>query len=137
MISGPYGRERIHFEAPAANRVEKEMAAFIDWFNNENSIDLILKAGIAHLWFVTIHPFDDGNGRIARALTDVSQVLVLLLLKGIPVKVVSERLGHSTVAMTQDTMLTCCRRCRRRWLRCLTGCSPEKSKLPIKEYAIL
>ena len=71
VISGPYGRERIHFEAPTANRVEKEMDTFIDWFNNENDLDLVLKAGIAHLWFVTVHPFDDGNGRIARALADM------------------------------------------------------------------
>ncbi|WP_243638662.1 Fic family protein [Lucifera butyrica] len=72
VLSGPYGRERVLFEAPEAERLEKEMSAFIKWFNNENDgIDLVLKAGIAHLWFVTIHPFDDGNGRIARALADM------------------------------------------------------------------
>jgi Fic family protein len=71
VISGPYGRERVHFEAPSANRLEKEMTIFLNWFNTELSIDPILKAAIAHLWFVTIHPFEDGNGRIARAIADM------------------------------------------------------------------
>jgi Fic family protein len=71
VISGPFGRERVHFEAPAAERIEQEMAAFLDWFNRDDSTDLVLKAGIAHHWFVTIHPFEDGNGRIARALADL------------------------------------------------------------------
>jgi Fic family protein len=72
VVSGPIGRERVHFEAPAADRIEKEMAAFLDWFNcGDDSADLVLKAGVAHLWFVTIHPFEDGNGRIARAITDM------------------------------------------------------------------
>jgi Fic family protein len=72
VSSGPYGREHVHFEAPSADRLEKEMEVFIKWFNNGNDgIDLVLKAGIAHLWFVTIHPFADGNGRIARALADM------------------------------------------------------------------
>ncbi len=71
VISGPFGRERVHFEAPAAGRIEKEMTAFLDWFNSDDSTDCVVKAGIAHLWFVTIHPFDDGNGRIARAIADM------------------------------------------------------------------
>lgn len=71
VVSGPIGRERIHFEAPAAARLEKEMAAFLCWFNNDDGTDLVLKAGVAHFWFVTIHPFDDGNGRIARVLADM------------------------------------------------------------------
>ena len=70
VVSGPIGRERVHYEAPIASRLKKEMRAFLDWFNTENTIDPVLKAGIAHLWFVTIHPFDDGNGRIARAIAD-------------------------------------------------------------------
>jgi Fic family protein len=71
VVSGPVGRERVHYEAPAAARLEAEMLAFLDWFNSgDDAIDPVLKAGIAHLWFVTIHPFDDGNGRIARAITD-------------------------------------------------------------------
>jgi Fic family protein len=70
VVSGPIGRERVHYEAPIASRLKKEMRAFLDWFNTENAIDPVLKAGIAHLWFVTIHPFDDGNGRIARAIAD-------------------------------------------------------------------
>ncbi len=71
VISGPVGRERVHYEAPEAARVEQEMNAFLDWFNGESGIDPVLKAGVAHLWFVTIHPFDDGNGRIARAISDM------------------------------------------------------------------
>lgn len=71
VVSGAIGRERVHFEAPAAGRVEKEMDDFLRWFNSEEKIDPVLKAGIAHLWFVTIHPFDDGNGRVARAIADM------------------------------------------------------------------
>ena len=72
VVSGPIGRDRAHFEAPAAERLDREIQAFLDWFNEENAeIDAVLKAGLAHLWFVTIHPFDDGNGRIARAIADL------------------------------------------------------------------
>jgi Uncharacterized conserved protein len=71
VISGPIGRERVHFEAPSADRLGAEMTAFLDWFNKNDETDLVLRAGIAHLWFVTIHPFEDGNGRIARAITDM------------------------------------------------------------------
>jgi len=74
VVSGPVGRERVHFEAPAADRLDDEMKAFLDWFNDERdspSLDAVLKAGLAHFWFVTIHPFDDGNGRIARAIADM------------------------------------------------------------------
>ncbi|WP_084536803.1 Fic family protein [Azospirillum halopraeferens] len=72
VISGPYGRERVHFEAPAAKRLDREMTLFTEWFNGQERLDPVLKAGIAHLWFVTIHPFEDGNGRIARALADMA-----------------------------------------------------------------
>ena len=72
VVSGAVGRERVHFEAPAAKRVRKEMIAFIKWFNGPDQTDPVLRAGIAHLWFVTIHPFDDGNGRIARAIADMA-----------------------------------------------------------------
>lgn len=73
VVSGPTGRERIHYEAPSANRLGNEMSAFLDWFNaSGNGTDPVLKAGIAHLWFVTIHPFEDGNGRIARAIADLA-----------------------------------------------------------------
>ena len=71
VISGPIGRERVHYEAPSAARIDAEMAAFLDWFNHDDCTDLVLRAGIAHLWFVTIHPFEDGNGRIARAIADM------------------------------------------------------------------
>jgi Fic family protein len=71
VVSGALGREQVHFEAPAANRLDDEMTLFLHWFNAEQPIDPMLKAGIAHLWFVTIHPFDDGNGRIARAIADM------------------------------------------------------------------
>jgi len=72
VVSGAAGRERVHFEAPAAARVDREMAAFLDWFDRADGPDPLLKAGIAHLWFVTIHPFEDGNGRIARAIADMA-----------------------------------------------------------------
>ncbi len=70
--SGPIGRTRVHYEAPTARRLDGEMRAFLDWFNDRAvSCDPLIKAALAHLWFVTIHPFDDGNGRIARAITDL------------------------------------------------------------------
>ena len=72
VVSGPIGRERVHFEAPEAERLESEMATFFEWFNAPPSVDPVLKAGIAHFWFVTIHPFQDGNGRIARAIADMA-----------------------------------------------------------------
>src|SRR5690606_35678787 len=71
VVSGGMGREIVHFEAPKAERLAEEMNKLIDWFNKSSDIDPVLKAAIAHVWFVTIHPFDDGNGRIARALTDM------------------------------------------------------------------
>lgn len=72
VVSGPIGKESVHFVAPAAARLEPEMAAFLDWFNRPADIDEVLKAALSHLWFVTIHPFDDGNGRIARAIADMA-----------------------------------------------------------------
>ena len=72
VVSGPIGRERVHFEAPAARRLNREMKAFVDWFNKDADFDVVLKAGLSHLRFVTIHPFDDGNGRIARAIADLA-----------------------------------------------------------------
>ncbi|MBY0483172.1 Fic family protein [Nitrosomonas sp.] len=72
VVSGPIGKEKVHFEAPDADRLEKEMHAFLKWFGNNDDIDPVIKAGIAHLWFVTIHPFEDGNGRIARAIGDMA-----------------------------------------------------------------
>lgn len=71
VVSGTFGREKIHFEAPSAEQVPLEMELFLDWLNNDKSLDLVLKSIIAHFWFVTIHPFDDGNGRIARAILDM------------------------------------------------------------------
>jgi Fic family protein len=72
VVSGPMGRERVHFEAPASDRLEREVTAFLEWFEAANGIDPVLKAGIAHFWFVTIHPFEDGNGRISRAIADMA-----------------------------------------------------------------
>ena len=72
VISGAFGRERIHYQAPSSDRVPFEMKQFLEWFNDEsNTIDSVLKSAVAHLWFVTIHPFDDGNGRIARTIADL------------------------------------------------------------------
>jgi Fic family protein len=72
VISGPFGKEKVHYEAPTFDRLDDEMAIFLEWFENGPPIDPVLKAAIAHLWFVTIHPFDDGNGRIARAIADMA-----------------------------------------------------------------
>jgi Fic family protein len=71
VVSGPLGRETVHFDAPPAVQVSQEMGLFLEWLNSETEIDLVLKAALAHLWFVTIHPFDDGNGRIGRAISDL------------------------------------------------------------------
>jgi Fic family protein len=70
VVSGPVGRQRLHYEAPPASRVEAEMERFLAWFNGKPSAEGLLRAGLAHLWFVTVHPFEDGNGRIARAIAD-------------------------------------------------------------------
>jgi Fic family protein len=70
VVSGPTGREKVHYTAPKASRLEDEMNKFIDWFNTDDSMESVIKSAIAHLWFVSIHPFDDGNGRIARAIAD-------------------------------------------------------------------
>lgn len=72
VISGPIGREKVHYTAPPANRLAAEMGVFLAWFEQPDEIDPVLKAGLAHLWFVTLHPFDDGNGRIARAIGDMA-----------------------------------------------------------------
>jgi len=72
VVSGPIGHEKVHFEAPRAGKLDPEMMAFLEWFDAENKIDPVIRAGIAHLWFVTIHPFEDGNGRIARAIADMA-----------------------------------------------------------------
>lgn len=71
VVSGAFGREKIHFVAPSADRVTHEMEQFLNWLDTEKSLDVVLKSIIAHFWFVTIHPFDDGNGRIARAILDM------------------------------------------------------------------
>src|SRR6202034_3580409 len=72
VVSGPIGKEKVHFRAPEAKRLDVDMRTFLDWFNTSADIDQVLKAAQAHLWFVTIHPFDDGNGRIARAIADMA-----------------------------------------------------------------
>jgi Fic family protein len=72
VVSGPIGREKVYYEAPAAGRLDAEMKSFLEWFNAEDNTDPVIKAALAHLWFVTIHPFADGNGRIARAIADMS-----------------------------------------------------------------
>lgn len=72
VISGPEGKKRIHFEAPPAKKVKDEMKSFLKWWNEPPKLDGLVRAGIAHFWFITIHPFEDGNGRLARALTDMA-----------------------------------------------------------------
>lgn len=72
VVSGPLGRERVHFEAPEPERVPSEMDQFLAWFNTPTPLDPVLHVGLAHFWFVTIHPFEDGNGRIARAIAELA-----------------------------------------------------------------
>ncbi len=72
VVSGPLGKERVHFRAPAAERLEDEMTRFLEWFNGDSENEPVLRAAISHFWFVTIHPFDDGNGRIARAIAEMA-----------------------------------------------------------------
>jgi len=72
VVSGAMGQEHVHFQAPQADRLEGEMGKFLAWFNGSDALDPVLKAAVAHLWFVTIHPFEDGNGRIARAIADMA-----------------------------------------------------------------
>ena len=72
VVSGPVGKQKVHFEAPPATRLPQEMKTFLTWFANPGSTEPLLVAGLAHLWFVTVHPFDDGNGRIARAIADMA-----------------------------------------------------------------
>jgi Fic family protein len=71
VVSGPLGNETVYFEAPNADRLQHEMDVFLKWFEADQPMDAVMKAGVAHVWFVTIHPFEDGNGRIGRALTDL------------------------------------------------------------------
>jgi Fic family protein len=71
IVSGALGKEKVHYQAPSYKEVESEMDKFFNWFNNETKIDLVVKSAIAHFWFIIIHPFDDGNGRIARAISDL------------------------------------------------------------------
>jgi Fic family protein len=71
VVSGALGKEKVYYQAPPAAQLENEMRIFFDWFNLEENTDFVLKAAIAHLWFVILHPFEDGNGRISRALSDM------------------------------------------------------------------
>lgn len=71
IVSGMFGREKIHYVAPSPGRVDEEMAHFLDWFNNHDNINSVIRSAIAHFWFVSIHPFEDGNGRLARILSDM------------------------------------------------------------------
>ena len=72
VVSGPMGKEKVHYQAPPASSLDTEMEKFINWINDRQNIDLVIKAALSHLWFVTLHPFEDGNGRIARAITDMN-----------------------------------------------------------------
>ncbi len=72
VVSGPVGREKVHYEAPVAKQLDTEMRSFLEWFEGDSNTDQVVKAGLAHFWFVTVHPFDDGNGRTARAIADLA-----------------------------------------------------------------
>lgn len=71
VVSGPMGKERVHYLAPPPDQVQHEMNEFLNWLNNDTKLDLVIKSAVAHFWFIIIHPFDDGNGRIARAISDL------------------------------------------------------------------
>ena len=81
VVSGPIGKERVHFQGPPAVRLIEEMERFLDWFSGNAAMDGVMKAALAHLWFVTIHPFDDGNGRMARAIDGAQTTLRAILGK--------------------------------------------------------
>ncbi len=72
VISGKMGRSKVHFESPSSKKILEEIKVFLEWFNSKNKMDGLLRAAIAHFWFVTIHPFEDGNGHVARAITDLA-----------------------------------------------------------------
>lgn len=80
VVSGAIGKEKVHFEAPKSELINDEMISFLNWLNSNEKIEPVIKAGIAHLWFITVHPFEDGNGRISRAITD----MLLARADGIP-----------------------------------------------------
>jgi len=77
IVSGAMGKEKVHYEAVNPKLVKVEMDKFLEWFNKDNTLDLVLKAAIAHFWFIIIHPFDDGNGRIGRAITDCNRQITM------------------------------------------------------------
>lgn len=104
VVSGPHGRQRVHFEAPPADRLDAEVGRFLDWLNDSQADPPLIKAGLGHLWFVTLHPFDDGNGRIARALGD----LLLVRADGSPQRFYSlsaqiQRERHAYYTMLERT----------------------------------
>jgi Fic family protein len=72
VVSGPMGKEKVHYQAPSVEILDTEMDKFLKWMNDKQDLDLVIKAALSHLWFITLHPFEDGNGRIARALTDMN-----------------------------------------------------------------
>jgi len=121
VVSGGLGRERVHFQAPAAKVLKAEMNRFLKWFNGEHTLDPLLKAGVAHLWFVTVHPFEDGNGRIARAVADMQ----LARADGTPQRFYSMSAQIKTERKQYYTMLE---RCQRggldltTWLEWFLGC---------------
>ncbi len=121
VVSGPAGREQVHFDGPEAGRVPGEMRAFLDWFNSPPETGGALRAGIAHLRFVAIHPFEDGNGRIARALTDMALARSQqspLRLHSMSHRILRERAGYYR-ALENATRGSCD---ITGWLSWFTGC---------------
>ncbi|MBC8323320.1 MAG: Fic family protein [Candidatus Marinimicrobia bacterium] len=106
VVSGPIGRENVHFEAPHSDHLENEMKRFIKWFNStQENVDPVLRAGLAHLWFITIHPFEDGNGRIARAIADMSLARadgISERFYSLSTQIESERKGYYQILETQQ-----------------------------------
>ncbi len=127
VVSGPMGRERVHYQAPAAVRLKKEMAAFIKWMNAEKSLDPLVKAGLAHFRFVTLHPFEDGNGRMARAIAD----MLLTRADGAP-RLRSESLQHSESYLRFYSMSAQIRKERNQYYKVLESC--QKGSLDVTEW---
>lgn len=114
VVSGPVGREHVHYEAPEVARLDAEMAHFLHWFETVK-VDPVLRAGVAHFWFVTVHPFDDGNGRIVRTIAD----LALARAEGTP----SDSTACPPTSAPSGKPITTCRRpTRRATLTSLPGC---------------
>lgn len=141
VVSGRLDRPTVHFEAPPRDGLERQLAAFLDWFEasrSDGGLDPLLRAGIAHFWFVTLHPFDDGNGRLTRAITDLALAQgerQAIRLHAMSVSILDDRQGYYRILEASQkgsppgsngSSTPCCAACNRRW-RASTGCWPRRA----------